>query len=475
MALSVQLFTFSKKPNSTALPSGSGTPALIELKAPTDVVNPEFTIAGIPNPYVFNYCHISEFSRYYFIENWRWDMGRWIAVCRVDVLGSYKTAIGNSYQYVLRSASAFDGMIVDGQYPLTRDFDFDSATVATGRPLTYVLYHGYYMIGVLSKTGSIGAVNYYLFNTTQFDALKQALFNDISWTGVSDVSAQMLATMFNPFDYIVSCKWIPITNAYNYFSASAVSVVNIGWWSFNVNAYLITGNINVVDWNFNIPASSFGQHPQAARGEYLNGQPYTEYDLLLAPYGIIKLPNECQLHGCGVEELIDGVTGECILKIGLYNQPDGYYAPLVTVKSQMFVDIQLAQVRSAAGWENTSNKAYDFIGDQIKRLGDNAITRKISNIIDVMKAETEVISRFGMNGSLASIAEFFGPDASIVKISQYIAQEDNAHFGRPLLQTRQLSTLSGYTLCGDAEIAIDGTKTESEQILAYLNAGFFME
>ena len=474
MALPINLYTFAKKPNSTKIPTSGAVPANIELKAPTDIINPSFTLSGVPTPYIFNYCYIPEFERYYFIDNWHWELGVWRAECHVDVLASFKTEIGNSYQYVLRSASAFDGMITDTLYPLTRDFDFDSTAVETGRPLTISLSQGFYMIGVISKTGSVGAVNYYLLNSTQFNALKVALFNDTQY-GVSDVSAQMLATMFNPFDYIVSCKWVPFTNAYNYFSTTAVTSISVGWWTFNCSAYLINGQINIVRWQFNLPASVFGTHPQATRGEYLNGKPYTEYNLLIVPYGIINLPNDCQLHGCGCEETVDVVTGESILTISVYNSDDGYFAPLISVKSQMFVDIQLAQVRSDGGWVNTANKTAEKIGALASKFGDNSVTRKISNIMDVVRSDTETVTRNGLNGSIASLAEFTPTDAIVTKISQYIADEDNPHFGRPLSQHRLLSTLSGYTLCAEAEVEITGTQPEADKIITYLNTGFFME
>lgn len=65
------------------------------LRGESSVINPSFLIEH-SNPSGFNYCYISDFDRYYFIDNiisvrtniWRID-------CSVDVLMSYSTEILN--------------------------------------------------------------------------------------------------------------------------------------------------------------------------------------------------------------------------------------------------------------------------------------------------------------------------------------------------------------------------------------------
>ena len=56
-----------------------------------------------------------------------------------------------------------------------------------------------------------------------------------------------------------------------------------------------------------------------------------------------------------------------------------------------------------------------------------------------------------------------------------IADEDLASRGRPLLKTRALNTLSGYTQCIDADPEIACTAAELNAIVTYLNEGFYME
>ena len=56
-----------------------------------------------------------------------------------------------------------------------------------------------------------------------------------------------------------------------------------------------------------------------------------------------------------------------------------------------------------------------------------------------------------------------------------VVDENLAEIGRPLCQTKQISTLSGYILCQNADAQITGTQDEADKINGYLNSGFFYE
>ena len=84
------------------------------LKQSTSVINPVITIE-IENPSQFNYCHISQFHRYYFINdmvNIRNNI--WEIHMHVDVLSSFKTqirankAIINKNQYLTNANQYFN-------------------------------------------------------------------------------------------------------------------------------------------------------------------------------------------------------------------------------------------------------------------------------------------------------------------------------------------------------------------------------
>lgn len=65
------------------------------LRGESSIINPTFMIEHI-NPSGYNYCYISSFNRYYFINNiTSVRNGLWRIECTVDVLMSFKNQIMN--------------------------------------------------------------------------------------------------------------------------------------------------------------------------------------------------------------------------------------------------------------------------------------------------------------------------------------------------------------------------------------------
>ena len=113
--VTVILFSLTKKFNSTAqapTPTALNSTTLsCKLKEPCSIMKPVLIFrlgdqTSYENIAKYNYCYIQEFRRYYFITNWTYANAHIIASCEVDVLGTYKSAIQASTQYVLRSTSS---------------------------------------------------------------------------------------------------------------------------------------------------------------------------------------------------------------------------------------------------------------------------------------------------------------------------------------------------------------------------------
>ena len=472
-------YIYSKKLNSTAQPASGAVTIQVELKQDTDIINPVLLISagtGITTPYNFNYCYIATFTRYYFINNWTWRKGIWECTLAVDVLASYKATLATASQYVLRSASASNGKVEDTYYPIINDIAVNevSLTSAITRNVSYQISSGYYVVGIVSGEASIGVVTYYAFTIAEFNTFKQALFNDISWANVSDVSSDLLKTMFNPYDYIVSCKWFPVTNLAS--GLMAVTSIKLGWWSFTCNAHVFgASNLMYLSTTWSIAAATFPSHPQASRGVYLNGPNYTTYGLLIAPYGCIDLPSDGRYYGIYCQELIDYITGEAILHIYAGAGSDQTEVPLKTYETEIGVDIQLAQVRSVGG---ITGKGIDAIasgaGALINTMSDGVIKSALSGVASAVREQNTTVKTGGSNGGFGAIAQF-GNSIILTAMFRKIANEDNSHMGRPLCETRILGNLSGYILCGDADVAIAGTEQENRTLNQFLNSGFYYE
>ena len=79
-------------------------------------------------------------------------------------------------------------------------------------------------------------------------------------------------------------------------------------------------------------------------------------------------------------------------------------------------------------------------------------------------------------GSSGSYLAFHDPD-NLYLLSRFIeiVDENLDEIGRPLCQTKQINTLSGYILCDKADAQISGTADEAVKVNEYLNTGFFYE
>ena len=121
-------YAFAKRINSTKIP-GNGHEVEGNIFEPCEILAPVLIIS--PNNYNirYNYVQIPEFERYYFIKSWEFSGGRYYAKCMVDVLASHKTQIGETTQYVLRSASNYNGYLIDTAYPVTSNFSDENIIV----------------------------------------------------------------------------------------------------------------------------------------------------------------------------------------------------------------------------------------------------------------------------------------------------------------------------------------------------------
>ena len=210
--------SFAKKENSTKTPNISSATRTLTgyLIEPCSIMNPTFKILRFASdnaPQSFTYAYISEFSRFYFVEDWEWADGLWLCRLKEDVLASFKTPIGNTTEYVLRTDSTtnYNGEITDTTYPATTDIDtriFENASPFVPDNIT----SGVYIVGIISGDDdySVGAITYYIMTSSQFDLLKDKLFSDdnleimgiINSSGqqiVQDLSKEVLKTLYNPY------------------------------------------------------------------------------------------------------------------------------------------------------------------------------------------------------------------------------------------------------------------------------------
>lgn len=486
---------FAKKENSTKVPS-SGTLTLALqgiLKEPCSIMTPVIKIERLPAdaiPGDYTYARWVQADRYYFIEDWVWVNGLWEVHMKEDVLATFKTEIGNSTEYVLRTDSTtdFNGEITDTTYPATTDIVSESYSLSN--IFTTDLTVGCYIVGIISggTSQAVGAISYFAMTSAQFGALKDKLFSDdnleimgiIDSGGqqlVQDLSQEVLKTLYNPYQYIVSCMWFPFGKS-AIPSTSPVSSIKIGWWDYPLSGdRLYAQTFELGNEQFAITA-----HPQASRGSYLNYAPYTRRTLL-GRFGAVPIDTTMFVVGnkINVSYMIDLITGQCYTKISRRDESTSPVSEDLLMERNFLlgVPIQIAQV--GTDYLGTAVSAINTIpqimGGAISGIASGkgaimgAIAGGASGIYNTLQSAMPQMETSGQNGS------FLAPVNNTHVIEQFykIVDEDIAHRGRPLCELRQLNTLSGFILCAEGEIDISCYDNERKEIVRYLTEGFFWE
>lgn len=473
MAFNVQFGTVYKKHNSTFRGRAGAHDVTLScvLKEETSVLNPSFfvDIAGttIFQPAMLNHCYVSLFDRYYFIDNWTWERGRWRADCSIDVLASWKDSIGNSSQYILRSAAAGDGTIFDSMYPvknvISRSYSNDTNP--------WNLYGGTYVVGTISGNGmGVGCVGYYALSSQDFRDLCNYLFGYVgqgSYFDVTEITKDMtmdtFKALYNPFQYICSAMYLP-------FSLSGMNPsrqnIDVGYWNIPVQGGRLTTispytTTRTLQWS--------GTHPDDNRGSYVYCNPYTRVDVDFQPFGHFQLPSDIIYDRGGIELgiRVDTITGKGTCYIG------GVVEPIMTVEAQVGVPIKLSQMATDyLGVASTVTQGVaSTVGSVMKGDIAGAISNAVSGVDSAIRAQVPTMSTMGNNGGFSALTQ-----APVAVFTYYsLVDEDIDRLGRPLCQIRTINTLPGYILCENAAVDTGGTSEENAKIQNMMNSGFYYE
>lgn len=488
--MDIIFYGLSKKKNSTKQPAPGATSWSVTgtLKEPCSVLNPVVQIkrpSGDTVPYGYTYAYISKFGRYYFVNDVKWIEPFWEISMSVDVLASYKTVIGTSSHYVLRTDSNttnFNGEITDTMYPATTDIE--SSVYENANPFTPdSISSGLYIVGIISGNSyhSVGAVTYYAMTSSQFGSLKNKLLSDDNLavmgitdgatpptTLITDMSTQVLKTMYNPYQYIASCTWIPLS-ASDITNKEAVTSIPIGWWTYTLSSYVLTGTTVIKQEN----AITLPVHPQAAtRGTYLNYAPYSIRSVF-GRFGSVPLDGALFKDGdtLQISYRIDLITGQCRAEF-FRNRTPGTI--LFTQRDFMLgVPIQIAQI--GVDYLGTATTAISASANAVSKASRLDIGGMVSTIADgiynTLNASMPQLESSGSNGSFLGSSNM----TKMVTLFYKIVDEDIGHKGRPLCEIKQINTLSGYILCADGDFDISCFDEERTMINDYLTSGFFWE
>lgn len=452
MSITVQFSISAKKDNSTLVPEMRDSAECTfkngcSMLSPTLLLNirtdtfPDYTFFKIEN----------RIYRITDIRSVRNDLFEIDGV--VDVLATYKTEIGSSTQYVVRAASESDGGVVDMKYPSKNKAEFDSKPF-TGDLVDLLDSTGCYVLGIKTDASSTG-LTFYVVDSTNMRALVNYMYAGL-WCNATDISIELQKMLCDPMDYISCCYWFPFKTT----GLAMSDIIHFGYFQSNANGHILPNSERT---QILFDTVTISPHPQAAtRGKYLNGAPYTRVTASI--YGFGRIPLDAN-------KLIDSQTISAYIRVDMYTglaelalaSGDG---DLAKVTSMFGVPIQLSQVTQ------------DLIKPIVSALDASAAIAR-NDAIGAMKGIGNAIIS-GLSPQVQTTGSIGSPIAFVENphiFSEWytIVDEYNTDIGRPLCKPRTINTLSGYIECENAEIELSATKYEIEEVMRYLNNGFFYE
>lgn len=482
----IYLYNFAKKNNSTAIPAALPVSVTGNFRQPLDVLNPVVVIesTATTSPFIgngYNYVQIPELSRYYFIE----DITALSDVLyelqlTVDVLASHKSAIGSSTQYVLRSASEWNASVQDSLYPIRGEQDCIVSSIATipwYQAGGYNLANGWYIIGVTNKdANAVGSTSFYALNQTAFQSLRNVLFSSVSYTGMtfSELEEPLYKSLFNPMQYIVSCKWFPIQPDIT--GATSVTQIDLGF--FQAPAWNKIGSLcyqlAALVKGGSISLNSVKHPLSTIRGTYLNTPPFLQRTLYVPPIGSIEL-DTVKMYGDNMSPTlywyVDFCSGECRIRV----QCTGNDNALVGEGTGMLgIDVSLAQQSQDILGAGTAlaTSSLRAAGGLIRGDVTGGIASAISGVASAASAFAPNVTSLAGNASLLA-GEMIPYDQTCLA---FPVNDDLADRGRPLCAARMISSLSGYILCAQSHFAGSGVyRKERDMIERFMDSGFFYE
>lgn len=465
MSLSVTLYTFSKRLNSTKIPpSKGGLTVKAVLKDNTSIIRPELEV--VENVTAYNYAYIPSFSRYYFVQDVIWEKGIWRMVLSEDVLATYKTVIGDTTAYILRCATFQDPTIIDSLYPAVVGVE-NATTVGSWDWVNPDLDKGTYVVGLVNNNDTVaGGVAYYALSGAEMAAFRAYMLGSIqSWDQITDFAGDVAKAFIDPFQYVVSCLWFPVPVP----AEEGATPLGFGFWSTPE----LTGHKLISTTSAQTLTLKRPKRPHNEDLVYLRYPPFAEYYAVADPWGVIPLDGNKIVDDVLFTATFDFVTGKGILRIEAKAGEDTQnYRLLYEGQAQVGVTIQLSNVtfnyeKQYSGLSGALSTAWNGLVSGIAGAFSGA------GIASSMEASNSILNTTGTNSGMAAI----GLGHFVALKANYFSQvtPDKADNGAPLCQHRKISDCTGYVKVENGAINFSATEPEKKMVKEFLEGGFYYE
>lgn len=520
--LNVKLWSFSKKNNSTAVPTSSGSLDLsCLLKEGTGIIKPVLVLKAPDNVnfYDYNYVYIEEFNRYYFINDYVSEQGLWRLYLDIDPLASNRTPIGNLNANIERASnvSVRNDDIIDNQYiigPNTRIAKSVKLLTISDFSL-FPNKGGYFVVGVNNGESVTGAVAYYLLTFKAFYSVINSLMKLNPFSLFDSISSKT-----NPLQYINSIYWTPINNLTGYEPINSIVLFS------NKNANdTVSITLNTTDWGQSYAV--FDNEDDNYKG-HVNYRQYTinlgtsgsdpvwlkltsyRYILNIPYVGQIELPadiiaplerqplylkyktdltngetvvNICRTAGITEDLFNRQVIFSTNARLGvnvLYGERSSNLVDVIANATTSLFSASAPTISAPMRAIKPNESVYDPISQETKTSG--LTFGGYAPSFNAMGGATGVLSALGSfssntvtRGSSGSYANVIDSVYLTIYKKSIINSYDPNITGYPVYRDYIINTIPGFIKCSSVVINFPITNYEKDLITNYLIGGFYYE
>lgn len=480
--MQIYIITGGKVENSTKVLNFTGVqPYDCYLKTPSSIERPEVILTVfIPGA---RYAWIPDFNRYYFIENITVIHNeRFSYLLSVDVLGSYSSDI-KLLSYLASRSSAGSAMLPDPLVTHTNNIH----VVENNTSLTGFSQTGGYVLGTVGggTSSQAGSVSLYLITGSVLNSMMAELFNPSSAIYGGDLDDDQVKTYFNPFQYIVSCQWVP-------FSPGAGSdPIKFGFWTSSYNGILLGAGYEM-GYNFTGGITV----PKVNGDNFTSFSPeWVRHDLYVPGFGNFPIDPKYSGKTIYINVWMDWATGQANCDLCIGSLTSDYVGRM---SGQLGIPIQLSQLSVdvsnlgtttiggldtvTGGWlsDAAAGKKGELASFILRTLGVAANTASNLPLVGQLvgggrEAMAPTLESCGTNGNRFYIKNMY----QAVLTSSYFSPDNmtdvQTSFNKPDDKIRQIGNLSGYAVFNTEYPAGIGNASESAAITAFLNGGVYIE
>lgn len=509
----ITLYNQTKAHNSTERITTDGQDINGVLKDESSIVNPVVKMrqSSISNNITqYSYAYIPEFGRYYFITDKRFVDGLWELHMHCDVLATWRSQIGSSSQYIMRSGvpgDVDDSMRAPGLEPFVNTsmifnqlFDDQAASSTPG---INDIGNGVYIVtmaGAPDNPAGSFVNNSYLLTKAEFNQLREELSTS-AFTGINpsldDITDNVAKVLINPFQYVVNCYYLPISKPRLNINGTS-SHIRYGWYRLNTYGLALENPIVIKT----VYDGILFKHPEynSSHRRMYNSSRWINYWIQYPMIGRINIPNDPIIDAARltIYYTLDVVSGDVVLW-GFGSDANGSTAGFerfVISQQNWGIKIELSSylrdatsaINSGLGVVNTAqNVVKDVLSWDFAGAINDATKGTISAATAGARARAAQVQNIGSQGTFAAIGY---PGSGIVVeyyLDTHIASPFMSRIGNLTLKQATISSVAtlpnsntpALIVCGNPVLGvpkltnINWTSDEYNEIIGYMRSGFY--